>query len=75
MEEFTDLENINLQEMSNIVLDSFCERYLEDAQRIINTGIYLPRDGEMIKLSLAIVMGLYYKRISDGVKTGDRVAH
>ena len=75
MDEFTDYENIDLQKMSGEALDSFCERYLEEAIRVINTGIILPSDIEMLRLSASIVVGLYFKRLSEEVESGERVTH
>lgn len=75
MDEFTDYQNLDLEQMSGAVLDSFCERYLEEAIRVINTGIVLPSDVDMLRMSASIVVGLYFKRISEGIESGDKVAH
>jgi hypothetical protein len=75
MEEFTDFEKLDLQEVVGEALDGFCDRYLGDALRVMNTSIVFPSDHEMIKLSLSIVVGLYYKRIAEGIESGEKVAH
>ena len=75
MEEFTDFENLDLQEVVGEALDGFCDRYLVDALRVMKSGNIFPRDHEMIKLSLSIVVGLYYKRIAEGIESGEKVAH
>jgi hypothetical protein len=65
MEEFTNIEEMNLNSLSNEVLQGFGERYAMDASRVLNTGILLPGDDQMIQLALAITLGLYMKKIAD----------
>lgn len=74
MEEFTNFEELDLEKMSGEALDSFCDRYIEDAMRVINTGIYFKKlDDDMIRLALAIIVGLYFKRLTDTNQVQDRV--
>lgn len=75
MDEFTDYENLDLQSLSETVLDSFCDRYLQEAMRVVNTGIIFSSDEEMIRLSLGIVVGMYFKRLADGIESGEKVTH
>ena len=65
MEEFTDMD-IDLNSISNEVIQSFGERFSMDATRLLNTQIILPGDGHMINLALAIALGLYMKNLVDG---------
>ena len=66
MEEFTDIEEMSLDKLSNEVLQSFGERYAMDVNRILITGVILPDDHQMIQLALSITLGLYMKRIAEG---------
>lgn len=75
MDEFTDYENIDLSELSSTVVDSFCERYLEDAMRVMQTGIVFPSDMDMLRMSTGIVVGLYFKRLSEQTESGEKVTH
>lgn len=75
MDEFTDYENLDLQNLSDTVLDSFCERYLAEAMRVVSTGIIFSSDEEMIRLSMGIVVGMYFKRLADGIEAGEKVTH
>jgi len=76
MDEFTDFNNINLQELSAEVLENFCDRYLTDASRVVNTGVILYDDEAMCKVALAIVIGLYFKNLNEGLyNREDRSIH
>ena len=75
MDEFTDFENIDLEELSGIVIDNFCERYMEEAMRVIHTGVILPSDMEMLRLSTGLVVGMYLKRLAEETNTGKRTTH
>jgi hypothetical protein len=63
MEEFTDFESLDIQDISHEVINNFGQRYLMDAARVLDTQIVLPGDGHMIQLALAIASGLYMKQI------------
>lgn len=75
MEEFTDYQNIDLEELSSTVVDSFCERYLEEAMRVMQTGIVFSTDYDMLRMSTSIVIGLYFKRLSEQTQSGEKVTH
>ena len=75
MEEFTNFSGVDLEQISEWALEGFGDRYLEEALRVVNTGVVLPSDKEMIKLSVSIVIGLYFKSIADGINSGDKVTH
>ena len=75
MEEFTDYQNIDLEELSSTVVDSFCERYLEEAMRVMQTGIVFSTDYDMLRMSTGIVVGLYFKRLSEQTQSGEKVTH
>lgn len=75
MEEFTDITNINLQELSAEVIESFGERYLHDANRVISTGLVYSGDEDMCRTALAIVIGLYFKNLTEGIYSSDRSVH
>ena len=75
MEEITDFQRLELEKVANETLEGFCDRYLEDAARVVNSGVIFSEDYEMIRLSLSIIIGLYYKRIAEGIETGEKVAH
>ena len=66
MDEFTNLKNMDLDILSNEVLQSFGERYMEDATRVLLTGCLLPRDNVMVQLALAITLGMYSKKLVEG---------
>ena len=75
MEEFTDYQNIDMEELSSTVVDSFCERYLEEAMRVMQTGIVFSTDYDMLRMSTGIVVGLYFKRLSEQTESGEKVTH
>lgn len=75
MNEFTDLEHIDLEELSTEVLESFCDRYMLDATRIVNTGIFLPGDMDMCRTAIAIVLGMYLKKLAEENYIKDKVIH
>lgn len=63
MEEFSDINGLTLNDLSSVVLKNFGDRYSGEATRVMNTGIILPSDGNMIQIALAITMGLYIKKL------------
>ena len=65
MEEFSNINGLNLNDLSNVVLKNFGDRYAGEATRVMNTGIILPSDSNMIQIALAITMGLYIKKLVD----------
>lgn len=65
MEEFTDIDSMSLNDLSDTVLKNFGDRYAGEATRLLNTGIMLPEDSHMIQLALAITMGMYMKKLVD----------
>ena len=75
MDDFTDFQNLDLESMSTEVLENFCDRYMEDALRVVNTGLIFSPDRDMCRLALAIVVGLYFKKLSEGVYSEERVHH
>jgi hypothetical protein len=75
MDEFTDYENIDTELMATEVLNGFCDRYINDALRVINTGHILIKDADMCKLALAVIIALYFKNLSEDIKTDDRMIH
>lgn len=75
MEEYHNFSEVDLEQISEWALEGFGDRYLQDALRIVNTGIVLPSDKEMMKLSVSIVIGLYFKSITEGINNGDKVIH
>lgn len=75
MEEFTEINGMSLNELSNTVLKSFGERYSDDVARVLNTGVLLPNDYHMIQLALAITMGMYMKKLVDKEFDDEVVLH
>ena len=75
MDEFTDINGMSLNELSDTVLKSFGERYAEDVARVLNTGIMLPHDSHMVQLALAITMGMYMKKLVDNDFNEEVVIH
>ena len=65
MEEFTDINGMSLDDLSDTVLKNFGDRFAADATRLLNTGVMLPNDSHMIQLALAITMGLYMKKLME----------
>ena len=75
MEEFTNIDGMSIDELSDTVLKSFGERYAEDVARVLNTGVILSYDSHMIQLALAITMGIYMKKIVDNDFDEEVVLH
>lgn len=63
MEEFTNLERLDINNMSDEAIKSFGERYLAEATRVLSTDYIVASDKEMIRLALAISVGLYMKAL------------
>lgn len=75
MDEFTDIGEIALEDLATAALTNFGERYSADATRVLNTGILLPGDGNMIQLALAITMGMYMRSLVENKFSGEVQIH
>lgn len=72
MEDFTNLEKLDMDSMSDEAIKSFGERYMAEASRVLSTGLIVASDKEMINLALAISIGLYMKGLTEN-KFNDEV--
>lgn len=63
-----DLEDwgISHKEMDNHLLEQFGFDHIEDAIRILRTGIFTPADGEVIHEVMCIVLSIYSRKLRDG---------
>ena len=69
------MEELNLDGMENEALETFGERYMAEAMRIVTTKIILPQDTDMIQYTMALCMGIYMQKLRNGEIERDKVVH
>lgn len=70
MNEFNEMDlkdwGISHKEMDNQLLEQFGFLHIEDAIRIIRTGIFTPADSEVIHEVMCIVLSIYSRKVRAG---------
>jgi hypothetical protein len=75
MNDFSNVDMMNLHDLGDSVLKSFGDRYANEATRLLHTGVILPTDSDMIQLALAITIGLYMRKLIDNDFDEKEVIH
>ena len=67
--------DINDLEMENELLESFGDKYIVDALRIVTTKITTPLDNEMMYEAMCIIVAMYMNKVNTGCINKDRILH
>lgn len=70
-----ELQHIDSPEVENQLLESFGERFLEDAIRIIGTRTYTALDEPLVHEAMCIIVAMYIRKVKLGEINQDKVLH
>jgi len=72
--ELEDLEIVS-PELENHMLETFGDRFIGDAMRIVQTKQFTVLDGPMVHEAMCLVVAMYIRKIKTGEINTDRVLH
>lgn len=62
-------------DMENELLESFGDKYIGNALRIVTTKTITPLDNEMVYEAMCIIVAMYMNKVNTGSINKDRVLH
>lgn len=69
------LEDVVSRDAENVLLQSFGDKYIIDAFRVVSTRNLTPMDNEMAYEALCIMVAMYMQKVQDGTINQDKVLH
>ena len=72
-----ELDDVDVEILSNDteLLETFAEKYLADAIRIIMTKAYTPLDSDLLYEAVCILTAIYMRKVKDGEIEQNKTLH
>lgn len=65
----------SVDEFENVLFESFGDKFINDAYRLVSTNTIVPGDEEMIYEAMCIIVSMYMQKLKEGSINKDKVFH